>query len=59
MEQLKKLVDEINGKFVDFGSNAEANSNGNKASGVRARKASLEIEKMLKEYRKLSIEAVK
>lgn len=59
MEQLKELVNEINGKFVDFSNNAEANTNGNKAAGVRARKASLEIEKMLKEYRKLSIEASK
>lgn len=32
---------------------------GNKAAGARARKASLELEKMLKEYRKVSIEAAK
>ena len=30
-----------------------------KAAGVRARKASLELEKMLKEYRKVSLEAAK
>lgn len=59
MEQLKKLVNEINGKFVDFSRDAEANTNGNKAAGVRARKASLEIEKLLKQYRKDSIEATK
>lgn len=59
MEKLKKIVDEINNKFVDFSSNAEANTNGNKAAGVRARKASLEIEKLLKQYRKDSIEAAK
>lgn len=32
---------------------------GNKAAGTRARKASLELEKMLKEFRKKSIEAAK
>lgn len=32
---------------------------GNKSAGVRARKASLELEKMLKDYRKLSLEATK
>jgi hypothetical protein len=31
----------------------------NKAAGARARKASLEIEKALKEFRKVSIEAGK
>ena len=33
--------------------------NNGKAAGVRARKASLELEKMLKEYRKVSLEAAK
>lgn len=32
---------------------------GNKAASVRARKATLEVEKLCKEYRKLSIEAFK
>lgn len=32
---------------------------GNKAAGVRARKATLELEKMFKPYRKLTIEATK
>ena len=31
----------------------------NKAAGTRARKASLELEKLLKEFRKASVEAVK
>ena len=30
--------------------------NGNKAAGTRARKASLEIEKTMKEFRKASLE---
>ncbi len=33
--------------------------NGNKAAGIRARKASLSIEKMMKEFRKSSLEASK
>ena len=32
---------------------------GNKAAGTRARKASLELEKMMKEFRKASLEAAK
>ena len=33
--------------------------NGNKAAGTRARKSSLELEKLLKEFRKASLEASK
>ena len=33
--------------------------NGNKAAGVRARKATLELEKQFKQYRKLSVKAAK
>ena len=32
---------------------------GNKAAGTRARKASLELEKVLKEFRKVSLEEAK
>ena len=32
---------------------------GNKAAGVRARKVSLELERLLKEFRKVSLEEVK
>ena len=32
---------------------------GNKAAGTRARKASLELEKLMKEFRKASLEAAK
>ena len=41
-------------------SGSESNmQNGNKAAGTRARKASLEIEKAMKEFRKASLEASK
>ena len=39
--------------LVDAAAQAEK---GNKAAGTRARKASLELEKVLKEFRKVSLE---
>ena len=57
MEKLVKTIEESFAAFID-----DANSQigkGNKAAGTRARKASLEMEKMLKEFRKLSLEASK
>lgn len=45
---------------AEFLKDAEAQiENGNKAAGTRARKASLEIEKSMKEFRKASLEASK
>lgn len=55
---MKTLLDSINEKIDHFQSNATAHvEKANKAAGVRARKVSLEIEKMLKEFRKKSLEA--
>lgn len=59
MEELKNIVTEINNKTAEFQNNAALNLKGNKAAGTRARKASLELEKLFKEYRKKSIEAGK
>lgn len=57
---MKELVEKINSVIEEFGTNANAQvENGNKAAGTRARKASLELEKLLKEFRKASIEASK
>lgn len=42
--------------FASFLVDAEKAKAGNKAAGVRARKASLEIEKALKDFRKESME---
>jgi hypothetical protein len=54
------LKERIADALVDFTENFDKHiAKGNKAAGVRARKASLEIEKLLKEYRKVSIEADK
>ena len=56
---MKELVAKINATWAVFAENAEKNVAGNKAAGTRARKASLELEKLLKEFRKASVEAVK
>ena len=60
MEELQKIVEEINTATEAFKANAEAQiTKGNKAAGTRARKAALELMKSLKEFRKVSIEASK
>ena len=57
---MKNLVDNLNQLFADFQKDAGAQvEKGNKAAGTRARKVSLAIEKALKEFRKVSIEAAK
>ena len=56
---MKELIVKISALFEDFSTNAAKAQGGNKAAGVRARKASLEIEKALKEFRKVSVEAAK
>jgi hypothetical protein len=57
---MKELVEKLNQLFADFSKDAAAQvESGNKAAGARARKASLEIEKLTKEFRKKSVEASK
>ena len=57
---MKELVAKINELYAAFAADAEAQvAKGNKAAGARARKSSLEIEKALKEFRKVSVEAGK
>lgn len=56
---MKELVEKINAAWAVFEENAENNLQGVKVAGTRARKASLELEKALKEFRKLSVEAGK
>lgn len=57
---MTELAERITGAMTDFVENAKKNiMTGNKAAAARARKTSLEIEKLLKEYRKMSIEANK
>lgn len=55
MKNLTVKIQEAYDAFVkDAALQAEK---GNKAAGTRARKASLAVERMMKEFRKLSLEA--
>ncbi len=57
---MKELLEKIEAEVAQFKVDSAAQAtNGNKAAGTRARKASLAIEKMMKEFRKVSIEASK
>jgi len=57
---MKELVEKINAEIAEFQKNAEAQLvKGNKAAGTRARKNALNISKMMKEFRKVSVEAAK
>jgi len=57
---MKELIEKINASFETLKADAELQAQkGNKAAGTRARKTSLELEKLLKEFRKASLEASK
>ena len=57
---MEQLVKEIEAKMAEFAKNANDQvEKGNKAAGTRARKASLEIEKLMKQFRKESIACAK
>ena len=57
---MKELVDQIKAEYDVFVKNADAQvEKGNKAAGTRARKAALELSKLLKEFRKVSVEEAK
>jgi hypothetical protein len=56
---MKELVEKLNAAWAVFAENADKHLAGNKAAGTRTRKASLELEKALKEFRKVSVEAGK
>ncbi len=57
---MKKRVEKINAEIELFQKNAEAQVvKGNKAAGTRARKAALNISKLMKEFRKVSVEEAK
>ena len=57
---MEQLVKEIEAKMAEFAKNANDQvAKGNKAAGTRARKISLDIEKLLKQFRKDSLAAAK
>ena len=55
-ELIAKIKEMSDALLIDAAAQAEK---GNKAAGTRARKASLELEKVLKEFRKVSLEESK
>ena len=55
-ELIAKIKEMSDALLADAALQAEK---GNKAAGTRARKASLDLEKVLKEFRKVSLEASK
>lgn len=57
MNELIAKIKELNEAFM-FDAALQIEK-GNKAAGTRARKASLELEKLMKEFRKASLEASK
>ena len=60
IDTMKELVAKINEAFEASSKDAALQvEKGNKAAGTRARKASLELEKLMKEFRKVSVEAGK
>lgn len=57
---MKELIEKVAELYAAFEKDANAQlENGNKAAGTRARKASLELEKAMKAFRKASLEAAK
>lgn len=56
MEELQTRIAE---QIFLFAKEADKQLSGNKAAGARARKATLVLEKLFKQYRKLSIEVSK
>ena len=55
---MKELLDNINRTFDSFRKDAESQlEKGNKSAGLRARRASLDLEPLLKQFRKLSLES--
>ncbi|MFI3262310.1 MAG: histone H1 [Rikenellaceae bacterium] len=57
---MQELLTKIETEFAAFEKDAKLQiEKGNKAAGTRARKSALELSKLLKEFRKVSIEESK
>ena len=57
---MKDLLAKINTEIETFKTESELHiEKGNKAAGTRARKSTLDLEKLLKEFRKTSVEESK
>ena len=59
-KKMKELIEKIQNEMAAFSKDAEAQLvKGNKAAGTRARKSALAISQLMKEFRKVSLEAAK
>ena len=57
---MKELIEKIKCEMEAFCKDADAQAlKGNKAAGTRARKSALELGKLMKEFRKVSVEESK
>lgn len=57
---MKNILETITSEFQKFETDSkEQSEKGNKAAGSRARKSALELSKLFKEFRKISIEESK
>lgn len=57
---MQELVSKINAEMEVFAKEADMQvTKGNKAAGTRARKSALELTKLLKDFRKVSVEEAK
>lgn len=56
---MKELIKNIEEKVSAFTTDLAKSGEGNKAAAARARKTSLELEKLFKQYRKESVKAFK
>jgi len=57
---MKELLNKIQAEIDAFTKEATAQAEkGNKAAGTRARKSALELSKLMKEFRKVSVEEAK
>ncbi len=58
IDTMEEIIDQIQALAASFLKDASAQlDKGNKAAGLRARRASLDMEPLLKRFRKLSLEA--
>ncbi|KPH13318.1 histone H1 [Chryseobacterium sp. ERMR1:04] len=57
---MKELLEKINAELEKFITDADLQvEKGNKAAGTRARKSTLELSKLFKNFRKISVEEAK
>ena len=57
---MNELIEKISASFEALKADAELQAEkGNKAAGTRARKSALELSKLFKNFRKVSVEASK